>query len=215
MNLTRKSLRLTLLVVLSAGFMLPVSGQDEMPKLSKEKSMDVTDPSFDELQSPDINVPGASKKFRAKQWLEVSVDMKVKKWRPKLEDEYVDSLTIKWWVVVKGQDRKTYLIQKDVQHVNIPEDEAVVASVYLSPNTLKRITGKDRAGKSDLEAVGGEIHFGGEMVGFFTHGKSAGWWRKDLGSVEKTQKFPLLNKDETPFKIFWYDSYAEIAPKKN
>ena len=143
------------------------------------------------------------------------MSFKVQKLKNPPKDEYLDSVDVKWWVVVKGQDRKTYLMEKSVTHVNIPVDEEVVASVYLSPNALRRITGNSSASKSDLEAVGGEVHYAGEMVGFFSHGKRDGWWRKDLGSVERTAKFPLLDKNETPFKFLWYDRYAEIAPKNN
>ena len=209
------SLKKISLLLLSAGLTLFAAAQEEMPKRSKTNVVEATDPKFNELQSPEINVGGANKKFRAKKWLEMEVAIEIKKWNPKPEDDYIDNLTVKWWVVVKGQDRKTYLIEKSVDHVNVPTDETSYVSVYLSPNALRRITGSKSGGKSDLEAVGGEIHFGGEMVGYFSHGKgSPGWWRKDLGTVEKTGKFPLLNKDETPFKPFWYDRYAEIKPRK-
>lgn len=213
MNNSGKTLKQLTLLALSLGLALPANAQ-EMPTPSKTNVVTASDPKFVELQSPDVNVGGANKKFRAKDWLEIEVALDVKKWSPKPQDDYIDSLTIKWWIVVKGQDRKTYLMEKTVQHINIPVDEPSVVSVYLSPNTLKRITGKDGGGKSDLEAVGGQVDFGGEMVGFFSHGKKAGWWVQDLGSVERTSKFPLLNKDETPFKTYWYDRYAEILPKK-
>ncbi|MDB4286540.1 hypothetical protein OAF06_00575 [Akkermansiaceae bacterium] len=186
-------------------------GQEEI-KLSKDNKFSVSSPDFIDLPSPSIDT-GVSKRFKPKDWLEIEVKFKVQKLKTRPKDEYLDSVKVKWWVVVKGQDRKTYLMEKEVNHVNIPVDEEVVASIYLSPNALRRITGSSSASKSDLEAVGGEIHFSGEMVGFFSHGKRDGWWRKDLGSVERTKKFPLLDKNETPFKFLWYDRYAEIAPK--
>ncbi|MGJ8697162.1 MAG: Amuc_1102 family pilus-like protein [Verrucomicrobiaceae bacterium] len=191
------------------------SAQDEMPTPSKTNKIDVDGPKYVELPSPDISAGGVNKKFRPKDWLEIEVQMKVTKVKPEPQDEYLDNVTVKWWIVVKGQDRKTYLMEKSIQHVNIPVGEQVVSSVYLSPNALKRITGKDSAGDNDLEAVGGEVHYNGELVGFFSDKLKAGWWRKDLGSVERTQKFPLLDKNETPFKFLWYDRYAEIAPKND
>jgi len=37
--------------------------------------------------------------------------------------------------------------------------------------------------------------------------KSKGrWWDK----LTPYKKIPLLNKNETPFKFFWWDRYAEI-----
>ena len=211
---TGKIIKAFNLVALSLGIAASLSAQ-EMPTRSKDKVVKVSDPKFNEIQSPNINVSGASKSYRPKDWLEIEVELEISKWKPKLIDEYVDGISVKWWVVVKGQDRKTYLVEKTVQHVNIPEDEKVFTSVYLSPNTLRRITGKNKASEGDIEAVGGEIQLGGEMLGFFSHGKDKGWWRKPLGSVERTTKFPLLNKDETPFKFLWYDRYAEIKPKNN
>lgn len=209
---TRNFLRPLTLGLLALGLASPLVAQ-EMPVRSKDKVIKATEPKFNELQSPNINVSGASKSYRPKDWLEIEVELAVSSWKPKLVDEYVDSIAVKWWVVVKGQDRKNYLIEKTVEHVNIPEDESVFTSVYLSPNTLRRITGKNKVSKSDIEAIGGEIQLGGEMLGFFTHGKPKGWWRQKLDSVERTRKFPLLNKDETPFKFLWYDRYAEIRSK--
>lgn len=29
-------------------------------------------------------------------------------------------------------------------------------------------------------------------------------------SIVETSYYPLLNKDETPFSVFWYDRYPEI-----
>jgi hypothetical protein len=187
----------------------PASGQLE---LSKDARFAVEDPQFDELQSPTIS-DGNGKKFRPKDWLEVEVKLKVLKLAEEPKDKYLDEIKVNWNVVVKGQDRKAYWIKKTVTYVNIPTDEEVYVSIYLSPNTLKRITGKDRAGKGDLEAIGGEVELAGAMVGFFSHGQKAGWWRKELKDVEVTQKFPLLDKTQTPFAPLWWDRYAEVKPK--
>jgi len=189
--------------------LVPASGQLE---LSKDARFNVDDPQFDGLQSPTIN-DGNGKKFKPKDWLEVEVKLKVQKLKEEPKDKYLDEIKVNWNVVVKGQDRKAYWIKKTVTYVNIPTDEEVYVSIYLSPNTLKRITGKDRAGKGDLEAVGGEVELAGAMVGFFSHGEKAGWWRKSLKGVEVTQKFPLLDKTQTPFAPLWWDRYAEVKPK--
>ena len=40
-----------------------------------------------------------------------------------------------------------------------------------------------------------------------------GWW--NAGSLsDQSSKFPLLNKHETPFKMLWWDRYAEIEEKR-
>lgn len=183
-------------------------------KPSKTNVFDVSKPSFDDMQSPQIQV-GENKKFTPKDWLEVEVKLKVKKLADTPKDNYLDQFVVNWYVVVKGQDNKGYMMQKSITHVNMPIDEEVVVSVYLSPNTLRRITGKDKAGKGDLEAIGGEIEYAGEMVGFFSHGAKDGWWRQPLKNIELTSKFPLLDKSQTPFSSLWYDRYAEIQPKND
>lgn len=174
-------------------------------------TFDVGNPSFDELQSPVIS-EGNGKRFNPKDWLEVEVQIKVDKLKEEPKDGYLDEFKVNWHIVVKGQDRKNYWIKKTVTHVNLSREDSVYVSIYLSPNTLRRITGKDRASKSDLEAIGGEIEYQGKMVGSFSHGQKEGWWRKELKSVELTQKFPLFNKTQTPFAPLWYDRYAEVKP---
>jgi len=181
---------------------------------SKTNVFDVSKPEFDDLQSPNIQV-GKNKKFTPKDWLEVEVKLKVKRLKETPKDMYLDEFKVNWYVVVKGQDGKGYMMTKTITHVNMPIDEEVIASVYLSPNTLRRITGNERAGKGDLEAIGGEIEYGGEMVGFFSHGEKAGWWRQPLEKIERTEKFPLLDKSQTPFAALWYDRYAELKPKNS
>ncbi len=195
-----------------AGSLTSLATAQEMPKRSEDNKMIVDKPAFDDLQSPNIQT-GNSKRFRPKDWLEVEVKIKPGKFKQEPKDGYLDAITVKWFIVVKGTDRKSYMMKKEIEYVNIPFDEDTYVSVYLSPNTLKRITGKDRAGKNSLEAVGGEIHYGGEMVGFFSHGQQAGWWVRPLKNTERTEKFPLLDKSETPFSFLWYDRYAEIKPK--
>ncbi len=195
-------------ISLSAG--LSMTSFAQKSKLPAKVKVDK--PAFDTLQSPTLG-GGNSKSFRPKDWLEIEVPFQLEGLNPKSKDGFADIMEVKWYIVVKGQDRKNYRIEKTVKHVNIPVGEEVVTSVYLSPNTLKRITGKDKAGKGDLEAIGGEIHYGGTMVGFFSHGLKKGWWKDEIKSVTTTTKFPLLNKDETPFKLFWHDRYAEIAKK--
>jgi len=194
----------------SFGLCLMASGQLEV---SQEAKFKVEDPEFEELQSPEIN-DGNAKNFKPKDWLEIEVKFSAEV-QPSAApaDDYLDQITINWHVVVKGQDRKVYKISKSVTHVNIPLNEDLFASVYLSPNTLRRITGNPKASKSDLEAIGGEIAWKGKMVGFFSYGEKAGWWRKPLKGVEATSKFPLLDKSQTPFAPLWYDRYAEVKPK--
>jgi hypothetical protein len=39
------------------------------------------------------------------------------------------------------------------------------------------------------------------------------FWTLASDNLSRTDKVPLLNKNETPFKFLWYDRYAEIEEK--
>jgi len=94
-----------LLVALSAALSVTAFGQAKI---------DVGSPKFDELQSPSVN-SGNGKNFKPKDWLEIEVQLKVGKVVPEPKDGYVDSLEVKWFIVVKAQDRKTYRLEKTVK----------------------------------------------------------------------------------------------------
>jgi len=169
---------------------------------------------FDAIPSPEIQT-GKAKSFKPKDWLEVEAEFTI----PPLNAEqnkagFIDSVTVKWYVAVKNPDGKgVYKLAKDITHVNVPVNEAVYSSVYLSPNTLKRLTGQDRAAKGAVEVVGLEVLVNGVKVGEGTSKMKEGWW--NAGSLsDQSTRFPLLNKNETPFKMLWWDRYAEIEEKR-
>jgi hypothetical protein len=177
--------------------------------LFADAKFSVGKPDFDDILSPDI---GAKKSWKPKNWLEMEVKLKVSAVSPKPKDGFVDEVRIRWYVAVENPGGKGYwLLEKEVTHVNIPIGEDLYASVYLSPNSVKRLSGGERASKSILYAVGGEITIAGKTEYFSSKGK-AGWWTS--GNLSRTDKVPLLNKDETPFKLAWYDRYAEIKEKR-
>ena len=103
-------------------------------------------------------------------------------------------------------------MKKTVTHVNVPLDEDFYLSCYLSPATLKRLTGRDGSGKNAILGVGGEITVAGAPPARFTSKGDVRkpWWTLD--SMQETTKYPLLNKNETPFKFLWWDRYLEIQP---
>ena len=127
---------------------------------------------------------------------------------------FIDQVTVKWYVAFKNPDGKGFIkLSKTINHINVPIEEEIFSSVYMSPSMLKRVTGKDKAGKGDVEAVGIEVLVNGEKVGLAAQKKPEKWW--EAGSLsDQSDKFPLLNKDETPFAMFWWDRYAEIQKER-
>jgi hypothetical protein len=106
------------------------------------------------------------------------------------------------------------LLTKDIEHVNVPLDEPIMSSVYLSPASLKRLTGSDKVGKRAVEYVGYEVLVNGEKVASETSKGKAGWWNVASPSISRSDSVPLLNKSETPFSNMWWDSYAEISTER-
>jgi hypothetical protein len=192
--------------IMAAAVVLAVPSQ----MFAQEKAQ-VDKPTFEDLPSPEVNV-GKSKSFRAKDWLEVEAKIKIAKPRGSKE-LFADQITVKWYVAVKNPDGKgVYLLTKDVTHINVPLDEDIYVSVYLSPSSIKRITGQDRAGKNSVECVGLEVQRGGTKLGEnSTKGELASWI--NAPSLSRTDKFPLLSKNETPYSMLWWDRYAEIQEK--
>lgn len=170
-------------------------------------------PSFDDLQSPENVGGGRQKPFKPKNWLEVEAKLNLSSGNAG-KAKVCEKLTVKWYIAVKNPDKAgTYLLlTKDVEHVNIPYDEDVYCSVYLSPVSVKRITGTDRPGKGSVEAVGYEVLINGVKVAAETSaGKfGVGWWDKASEKISRNESVPLLNKAETPFRGMWWDRYAEV-----
>ncbi|MEK7954275.1 Amuc_1102 family pilus-like protein [Luteolibacter soli] len=169
---------------------------------------------FDDIPSPEVN-SGKAKSFKPKDWLEVEVAIKLPAQNAEQKKiGFVDAVTVKWYVAMANPDGKGFIkLTKTIEHINVPIDEEIFSSVYMSPSAIKRLTGKDKAGKSAVRAVGVEVLVNGEKVGQAAVKEKEGWWTS--GSLsDQSDKFPLLNKDETPFSMLWWDRYAEIKREK-
>lgn len=168
-------------------------------------------PAFDDLQSPEFS-GGTQKSFKPKDWLEIEVKLRVSL-APEPKSKTLDKLLIKWYVLVKNPEKSNsmLLLTKDVEHVNIPLEEDIYASVYLSPASLKRLTGSDRGGKRAVEAVGYEVLIDGRAVAAETTKYKVNWWNASSDKISRSDAVPLLNKSETPFSNMWWDRYAEVS----
>ncbi len=165
---------------------------------------------FDDLQSPQFS-GGKQKTFKMKDWLEIEVGVTVQM-DPVPKTSTVDRMTVKWFVAIQNPEKTgTFLLlTRDIEHVNIPIGDEVFCSVYLSPASVRRLTGMDRAGKNIVEAVGYEIHINGEKVAEDTTKFKAGWWNSPSEKISRSDAVPLLAKSETPFSPMWWDRYAEV-----
>ncbi|MES2995595.1 MAG: Amuc_1102 family pilus-like protein [Verrucomicrobiota bacterium] len=201
----------TTLLARATGLALLITGTalGQAAKVTTEK------PIFDDLPSPEFS-GGKEKSFKPKDWLAMEAKLLVQL-APVPPSQTCEKLTVKWYVAVKNPDKPgTFLLlSKDIQHVNVPLNEDIYSSVYLSPASIKRLTGADRAGKSSVEFVGFEVLINGEKVAAESSKGKPGWWNTASDKISRTESVPLLMKPETPFAAMWWDRYAEVMVEKN
>ncbi len=172
---------------------------------------DVSKLEFDKLPSPDINIQGGRNKgFKPKDWLECTADIKIPALNQQQDEAgYLDRVVVKWYLAIKEKaSGRPVLLTADINHINVPVDESFLSAVYLSPNTVGRLTGSDTVGSGMVEAIGVEVLVNGVKVAQASEKERAGWWESP--NLSRTDKYPLLNKYQTPFKMLWWDRYAEI-----
>ena len=109
-------------------------------------------------------------------------------------------------------------LERSIQHVNLPHNEEVFVSSYLSPATIRRISQSSKASTGDIESVGIEVLVGGRQVegGVKTtkeFGRRPDWWNISSDKVISSNNYKLLNKNETPYKNLWWDRYVEVDPE--
>ncbi|NQX01053.1 hypothetical protein HQ447_10360 [bacterium] len=171
-------------------------------------------PSFDDIPSPQF-AGVKNKSFKPLDWLEIETKINVQM-LPEPASKTCDKLTIKWYLAVKNPDKPgTFLLlTKDIEHVNLPLNQDVYGSVFLSPASLRRITGSDSGGKGAVEFVGYEILVNGKVEAGGTNKGKVGWWNTPSDKISRSEAVPLLNKSETPFRDMWWDRYPEISVER-
>ncbi|MEO5916181.1 MAG: Amuc_1102 family pilus-like protein [Luteolibacter sp.] len=171
-------------------------------------------PAFDDLPSPEFS-GGKQKSFKPKDWLEIEAGLKIAL-APAPASKTCEKLTVKWYIAVKNPEKvgTMLLLTKDIDYVNIPLDEMIYCSVYLSPGSVKRLTGSDKGGKQAVEYVGYEVLVNGVKAAEETSKGKVGWWLAASKSISRDDSVPLLNKNETPFSNMWFDRYAEVSVER-
>jgi hypothetical protein len=192
---------------------------------SVQVKIDVDDPKFEGVDTPDFSVDTKSKKWKQKEWLEMEVKFEIEAMKPMPRDKTLPKLTVKWFVVAVDPTKggKNYIrLTKEVKHVNIPVGEEIFTSCYISPSGVRRLSnGGDNASKRIIFGVGGEFYIDNKLVAFFAsednkvtvNGKKMPFWYSP--SLSESNSVQIHDKNETPFKFLWWDRYAEIESKEN
>ena len=179
----------------------------------------------DKLVSPTLDSGKGSKKFKEKTWLSFDVDnihiIPTEKARATLkigkDDKFLDNAVVSFYVLLNDPDaaKKTkVLLSKNISHVDIPIDEPTSFIVFLSPTSIKRLFGGESVKPSQILNMGYEVKYGGQVIFRWSQKPVDGasdWWNISSRSIVKEDgKYPLLNKNETPFALFWWDKYPSI-----
>ena len=168
-------------------------------------------PKFDNIPSPQFaGVKGES--WSPKDWLKIECKLRIEQ-SPEPKSKTCETLTVKWYVAVENPEKATTFLKltKEVQHVNLPLGEDVHSCVFLSPASIRRLTGSDRAGKGCVKFVGIEVLADGAVVANEAIGKDK-WWTMASDKISDSTTVPLQSKSETPFAACWWDRYAEEKP---
>lgn len=171
-------------------------------------------PTFDDLQSPEFS-GGKQKGFKPKDWLEIEASIKIQM-DPAPPSQTAERILVKWYVAVEHPEKRGayLLLTKDITYVNVPLNEETFTSVYLSPSSVKRLTGSDRGGKKAVYLVGYEVLVNGEKVAQESNKEKPGWWNATSDKISRSDSVPLLDKNETVFANMWWDRYAEILVER-
>lgn len=132
---------------------------------------------------------------------------------------------------------KMILVKKTIKYINVPTNEDFHVSCYMSPTTVKLLTGtNERLLASMGRECGIVVYAGDTAIAFATRAEamkplnesqarllnsaqSPLWWipkagkEKEFASryLEADGLYPLLDKSETAFAPFFADRYPDIA----
>lgn len=195
--------------IVCASMLCATNAFSQASKVTSEK------PTFDDLPSPEFPGGNKQKAFKPKDWLEVEAKFKVEL-NPEPKSKTAEEVTVKWYVAVKNPEKSGYffLLSKTITHINVPLNEDVYSSIYLSPASVTRLTGSPRNGKNAVEFVGYEILVNGEVKASDTNKGQVGWWKSSSEKISANDSVPLLTKSETPFAAMWWDRYADEKKEK-
>ena len=173
------------------------------------------------MESPMLEPGGMSLPNKPKKWMFLEASMKVDARDPVLRGtpDYLDQVSVRFYFSAKTPAKEkpagVLLLTKEIKYINIPvgASETVNMCVFMSPASIKRLTDSESVGNNIFEDVGMEVEYRGKVVATYPpqRGNKPSWWKNP--KLIPSSTYPILAKDETPFAIFWYDRYPEIAPK--
>ncbi len=209
-----KSILKFITVLLTAAFLIPTAFAQGTNNPNTKVKVTLGKLKHEERLSPQLKTGDDPKPWvKEKKWVHFEIPFRVMA-SPAPKSGYIDSLTFKFYIAAVNPDRgKQYLkLTKEVKYVNIPVGEDIFATVFMSPSSVKRLTGSDGGRGSWIKYSAVTVTHNGKVIAIFSseRGKMEKWYDVTSASMVDTDNYPLLNKDETPFAPFWYDRYPEV-----
>lgn len=177
----------------------------------------------EDIPSPDLTVKGINKAFKPEKWVNFEVEnfqMDVNDRARQVlnigkKDLYMGPIQVSFYLHVPDPNAATpgknmILISKTVTYLNVPINKPTNFNVMLSPVTVANLTGG--TGNFRPKRMGFEVKYNDSVIYRWTDESALqDWWNISSPTVTKDSgKYALLNKDETPFSMLWYDRYPAI-----
>jgi hypothetical protein len=175
-------------------------------------------------QTPQFQVNGIKdKKFNPRYWLEIEAELEVYTTDATGQIDpagFIPEITANWYVLIKDkQSGKPIILNGKVTFREIrTKDKKAYVSAYISPDTLEKLTGKDKPSDKDIEAVAlmisgpGVVNEGEHKKGLVKADafEERNWWQS---GEHKTIDGTVLAKSKTPFAPLWTDYYPIEKPE--
>ena len=181
----------------------------------KEILVEVDKVNIELQKTPDFQVQNVKqKRFTPKDWIELEVDCKAKlskDEKDKTKKAYGE-VVFKYYAYFSGNPdpKKNRVLTGEVTHVNVAIGEQLHSVMYISPQSILKITEGRPANQTMVSQWGVAVFIDGTEVGRKTSQGGAEWWTKPgLPATEAA----LLDKTKTPFSPLWYDYHMEVRAK--
>ena len=169
-------------------------------------------------QTPTIQVDGVKDKpVKPRYWLEIEAELEVETTDP---SGYIPEISTKWYAIIKDdRTRKPIMVTGEFSFLEIrAKDKTAFVSAFIAPDTLEKITGKEKITEGDIESIALVVSGSGVMnterhapgLQMATSEQDSNWWSS---GKYQTQGKSILSKAETPFSLLWTDRYPRVKQR--
>jgi len=130
-------------------------------------------------------------------WLEVEVEFNA-------APDFTDELTFKYFILMNGK-----LLTGEVTHVSVAAGRGNRSVMYVSPRALARFAGNGGVTSNSIQNIAVQITQKGAIKDELSFARGPAQWYAGLPALPGF----VLNKNETPFALLYWDRYEQIKPR--